>query len=63
MSKQIDRLIAELVEDSMADISKLKKDELRSLVKGLIIDNLRELSNDTIIDLYEERYNTVLVKS
>jgi septin family protein len=60
MSKNIDRLIAELVEDSMTDIKKMKKVELQSLAKELLADNLRELTNDTIVRIYEERYKTNL---
>ena len=60
MSRNIDRLIAELVEDSMTDIKKMKKVELQSLAKELLTDNLRELTNDTIVRIYEERYNTNL---
>ena len=60
MSRNIDRLIAELVEDSMTDIKKMKKVELQSLAKELLADNLRELTNDTIVRIYEERYNTNL---
>jgi hypothetical protein len=60
MSRNIDRLIAELVEDSMTDIKKMKKVELQSLAKELLADNLRELTNDTIVRIYEERYKTNL---
>ena len=60
MSRNIDRLIAELVEDAMTDIKKMKKVELQSLAKELLADNLRELTNDTIVRIYEERYKTNL---
>jgi septin family protein len=60
MSRNIDRLIAELVEDSMTDIKKMKKVDLQSLAKELLADNLRELTNDTIVRIYEERYKTNL---
>jgi len=60
MSRMIDRLINELVEDGMVQMKKLKKAELIDLTKGLLTDNLRELTDDTIIKIYEERYKTNL---
>ena len=56
----INRLIAELVDDSMVQMKKLKKAELIDATKELLTDNLRELTDDTIIKIYEERYNTNL---
>jgi hypothetical protein len=61
MSKTIDRLINELVTDSMKDIKKMKKTELVLVTKELLTDNLRELTDDTIVKIYEERYNTNIV--
>ena len=61
MSRTIDRLINELVADSMKDIKKMKKTELVLVTKELLIDNLRELTDDTIVKIYEERYNTNIV--
>lgn len=60
MSRMINRLIAELVDDSMVQMKKLKKAELIDLTKDLLTDNLRELTDDTIIKIYEERYKTNL---
>ena len=60
MSRMIDRLISELVEDGMVQMKKLKKAELLDLTKDLLTDNLRELTDDTIIKIYEERYKTNL---
>ena len=60
MSRMIDRLITELVTDGMIQMKKLKKAELIDLTKDLLADNLRELTDDTIIKIYEERYNTNL---
>ena len=56
----IDRLINELVEDGIVQMKKLKKAELIDITKELLTDNLRELTDDTIIKIYEERYNTNL---
>ena len=60
MSRMIDRLIDELVTDGMVQMKKLKKAELIDLTKDLLTDNLRELTDDTIIKIYEERYKTNL---
>ena len=60
MSKMINRLINELVEDGMVQMKKLKKAELIDITKDLLTDNFRELTDDTIIKIYEERYNTNL---
>ena len=60
MSRMIDRLITELVNDSMIQLKKLKKAEVIDVTKDLLTDNLRELTDDTIIKIYEERYNTNL---
>ena len=60
MSRMIDRLINELVEDGMVQMKRLKKAELIDLTKDLLTDNLRELTDDTIIKIYEERYKTNL---
>ena len=62
MSRQINQLIDELVNDSMLDIKKLKKTELLAVTKELLTDNLRELTDDTIVSIYEERYNTNIVR-
>jgi septin family protein len=60
MSRMIDRLIDELVIDGVVQMKKLKKAELVDLTKNLLADNLRELTDDTIIKIYEERYKTNL---
>ena len=60
MSRMIDRLITELVNDSMIQLKKLKKAEVIDVTKDLLTDNLRELTDDTIIKIYEERYKTNL---
>jgi septin family protein len=56
----INRLIAEIVEDDMVQVRKLKKAELVVLAETLMRDNLRELTDDTIITMYEEQFNTYL---
>jgi hypothetical protein len=61
MSRKIDRFIAELIAEDMADISKMKKTELKGLVRELLENNYRELTNETIIELYENNFNTVVL--
>jgi hypothetical protein len=61
MSKQIDRLIQELVEADMLIIKKMKKSELVEFTKVLMLDNMRELLDETIVEMYEEQFDTHLV--
>jgi len=42
----------------MAGVQKLRKSELIEMVGYLMERNLRELSNESIIDIYEETFNT-----
>jgi len=60
MSRMINRLISEIVEDDMVVVKKMKKSELIELTKVLMRDNLRELTDDTIIKMYQEQFNTYL---
>jgi hypothetical protein len=61
VSRKIDHFIAELIADDMADISKMKKTELKGLVRELLENNYRELTNETIVELYENNFNTVVL--
>lgn len=61
MSKKINHFIAELIAEDMADISKMKKVELQGLVKELLANNYRELTDDTIVELYENTFHTVVL--
>jgi septin family protein len=56
----INRLITEMVENDMVMVKKMKKTELIELNKVLMRDNLRELTDDTIVEMYEEQFNTYL---
>ena len=60
MSRMINRLITEIVEDDMHLVQKMKKAELLVLTKSLMQDNLRELTDDTIVTMYEEQFETYL---
>jgi septin family protein len=61
MSKKINHFIAELVADDMVSIDKLKKTELKGLVRELLENNYRELTNETIVELYENNFHTVVL--
>jgi hypothetical protein len=61
MSRKIDHFIAELIADDMTDISKMKKTELKGLVRELLENNYRELTNETIVEMYEKNFNTVVL--
>jgi uncharacterized protein YktB (UPF0637 family) len=58
----INRLIAEIVEDDMVMVKKMKKAELLELTKVLMKDNLRECHDESIIEMYEEQFNTHLAR-
>jgi hypothetical protein len=62
MSRQIDRLINELVAEDMLVVKKMKKTELIELTKVLMVDNMRELRDDTIVEMYEEQFETHLAR-
>jgi len=62
MSRQIDRLITELVDKDMLIVKKMKKAELLELTKVLMKDNMRELHDETIVEIYEEQFETHLAR-
>ena len=62
MSRQIDRLITELVAEDMLIVKKMKKVELVELTKVLMVDNMRELHDDTIVEIYEQQFETHLAR-
>ena len=62
MSRLIDRLVTELTDDGMLEVKKMKKVDLQLVVKQLIADNLRELDDDTIVSIYEQKFNTHLAR-
>lgn len=63
MSRMIDRLISELAEDDMGIIRKMKKAEIIQLTEALLKENLRELHDETIVEMYEQKFNTHLARS
>jgi septin family protein len=62
MSRQIDRLITELVAEDMLVVKKMKKSELVELTKVLMVDNMRELLDETIVEMYEQQFETHLAR-
>jgi hypothetical protein len=58
----INRLIVEIVEDDMVMVKKMKKAELLELTKVLMKDNLRECHDESIVEMYEEQFNTHLAR-
>lgn len=58
MSRKIDHFISELISEDMLDIKKLKKVELQKLAEQLLQNNYRELTNETIVELYENTFHT-----
>ena len=58
MSRYIDHYVTELVAEEMKNVKKLRKAELIDLVERLMEWNLRELSNETIVEMYEETFHT-----
>ena len=62
MSRQIDRLITELVDKDMLIVKKIKKAELLELTKVLMVDNMRELHDESIIEMYEQQFETHLAR-
>ena len=59
----IDRLIAELADDDMGIIRKMKKADIILLTESLLKENLRELHDDTIVEMYEQKFNTHLARA
>ena len=62
MSRMINRLISEIVENDMVMVKKMKKSELLELTKVLMVDNMRELHDESIIEMYEQQFETHLAR-
>ena len=63
MSLMIDRLISELAAEDMGIIRKMKKADIIALTEALLKENLRELHDESIIEMYEEKFETHLARS
>lgn len=58
MSRKIDHFIAELLSEDLLVIKKMKKADLIALATKSLENNYRELHNDTIVEMYEEKFHT-----
>ena len=58
MSRKIDHFIAELLQEDMLVLQKMKKVELFDFATKSLERNYRELCDDTIVELYEEKFHT-----
>lgn len=58
MSRKIDHFIAELMAEDLIVMKKMKKSELLALATKAVENNYRELTNDTIVELYEDTFHT-----
>jgi hypothetical protein len=63
MSLMIDRLISELAAEDMGIIRKMKKADIIALTEALLKENLRELHDESIIEMYEEKFDTHLARA
>jgi hypothetical protein len=62
MSRFIESLVNDLAKKDMAYINKMKKRDVLIMAEELLKDNYRELTDDTIINLYELQFDTHLVR-
>lgn len=58
MSRKIDHFISELLAEDLIVMKKMKKAELFALAAKALENNYRELSNDTIVEMYENTFHT-----
>ena len=58
MSRKIDHFIKELLQEDILVLKKMKKAELFDVATKALEDNYRELHNDTIVEMYEEKFHT-----
>jgi len=58
MSRKIDHFIRELVDSDMLAVKKMTKADLKIMAEELLDRSYRELCNETIVEMYEERFHT-----
>ncbi len=63
MSRKIDHFVMEMVKEDMLTVNKMLKVDLKEMVEGLLERNYRELCNDTIVEMYEEKFHTYVRSS
>jgi|APCry1669190327_1035288.scaffolds.fasta_scaffold10505_6 hypothetical protein len=59
MSRKIELVIESLVHDDMDGIVKMKKSQLLQLVKELKTDNYREMLDESLIEIYDDRFGGI----
>ena len=58
MSRKIDHFVMEMVKEDMLTVKKMLKADLKGMVEELLERTYRELSNETIVEMYEEKFHT-----
>lgn len=58
MSRKIDHFIMEMVKEDMLTVNKMLKADLKVMVEELLERTYRELCNETIVEMYEEKFHT-----
>ena len=58
MSRKIDHFVRELVDSDMLAVKKMTKADLKIMAEELLDRSYRELCNETIVEMYEERFHT-----
>jgi hypothetical protein len=53
-------IINSLIEDDMAKFTKMKKIDLLKVVRELQVSNYYELTDSTLQDIYDDRYNAII---
>ena len=56
MKLSTEKKIEFVVEKQMQSLTKLKKADLRDVLENVLTDYMRELSDDTISDMYNESF-------
>jgi uncharacterized protein (UPF0371 family) len=60
MNKKVAHIINSLIADDMDEFKKLKKTELLELVKNMQVSLYLEMTDDTLDDIYQKRYNDII---
>lgn len=58
--QSVGHIVASLIADDMDTFSKMKKSELLVKVKELQVSNYLELTDETLQDLYDQRYQSII---
>ena len=55
-------IINSLIEDDMDKFCKMKKIDLLKIVRELQVSNYYEMTDSTLQDIYDDRYNAIIEK-